>query len=432
MKSNLYFLLAILIELNLSAGAQDALTLKECYDRAIAVNSLSKEKDLYNSIWQLRDENLAKNWLPTLDVNGSFIYNSSVVDLRSTLESLPFPGIADALKPLPNEQYKLTIDVNQVFFDGGLTKNTRALQKADLNLNEKQTEADQYKLREQINNYFFNLILIEHHRDLLINYLEIINSKIAAMQSAINNGLITKTDLDVMQSEKIRLEQQLTENEIMKNSLLKNLSDLTGLSLKSTTTLLLPVINKDNSSGLARPELQLFDLRKEMLSASLNVVESKRLPKAFGFATMGYGNPPGNNFFRDEFAPFYILGAGVKWNIFDWNKTSNEKKVISLQQDILDGRKSDLTDNLNRLLESKKAEITSLEKVVESDSALITLRQRITIASESQYDNGTLTASDYIKEVNSEKEAKINYEIHKISLVKARVEYMNIAGEEIE
>jgi outer membrane protein TolC len=432
MKRNLYFLIAILIELNLSARAQDALTLKECYDRAMTVNSLSKEKDLYNSIWQLKDENLAKNWLPTLDANGSFIYNSSVVDLRSTLESLPFPGIADALKPLPNEQYKLTIDINQVFFDGGLTKNTRALQKADLSLSEKQTEADQYQLRGQINNYYFNLILIEHHRDLLTNYLEIINSKIAAMQSAINNGLITKSDFDVMQAEKIRLDQQLTENEIRKNSLLKNLSDLTGLSLKPTTNFLLPVINKDNSPDLVRPELQLFDLRKEILSASLNLEESKRLPKAYGFATMGYGNPPGNNFFRDEFAPFYILGAGIKWNIFDWSKTSNEKKAISLQQEILDGRKSDLADNLNRLLESKKAEITSLEKMVESDSVLITLRKRITIASESQYDNGTLTATDYIKEVNSEKEAQINYEIHKISLVKARVEYMNIAGEEIE
>lgn len=432
MKSRLYFLIVLLIELSITGRSQEALTLKECYDRAISVNSLSEEKDIYNSIWQLKDENLAKTWLPTLDANGSFIYNSSVIDLRSELGSLPLPGIADALKPLPNEQYKVTLDINQVIFDGGLTKSTRALQKADLNLSEKQSEADQYQLRSQINGYYFNLILIDHHRDLLNNYLEIVNSKLKAMLSAINNGLITKSDLDVMQSEKIRLEQQLTENEIRKTSLLKNLSDLTGLNLKSSTTLLLPVISRDMASDLSRPELQLFDLRKELLSANLNVTQTRRLPKAFGFASLGYGNPPGNNFFRDEFAPFYILGAGIKWNIFDWNKTTNEKKVISLQQEILDGRKSDLTDNLNRLLESKKAEISSLEKMVESDSVLITLRKRITIAAESQYDNGTLTATDYMREMNSEKEARINYEIHKISLVKARVEYLNITGKDIE
>ena len=70
--------------------------------------------------------------------------------------------------------------------------------------------------------------------------------------------------------------------------------------------------------------------------------------------------------------------------------------------------------------------------MVESDSVLITLRKRITIAAESQYDNGTLTATDYMREMNSEKEARINYEIHKISLVKARVEYLNITGKDIE
>ena len=28
------------------------------------------------------------------------------------------------------------------------------------------------------------------------------------------------------------------------------------------------------------------------------MVQSKRMPKAFGFATLGYGNPPGSDFFK--------------------------------------------------------------------------------------------------------------------------------------
>jgi len=83
----------------------------------------------------------------------------------------------------------------------------------------------------------------------------------------------------------------------------------------------------------------MFDLRKEQLTAGIKLSESKRMPKAFGFATLGYGNPPGSNFFRNEFAPYYILGAGIKWNIFDWNKVKNEKQIVSLQQRIIDDRK---------------------------------------------------------------------------------------------
>ena len=162
------------------------------------------------------------------------------------------------------------------------------------------------------------------------------------------------------------------------------------------------------------------------------VIQSKRMPKAFGFATLGYGNPPGTNFFKDEFAPYYILGAGLKWNIFDWNKVKNEKQVISLQQGIIDNRKSDLTDNLKRLLDAKSAEISSLRSLLESDSELIAIRKRITAAAESQYENGTITATDYMNEMISQRQAELNFEIHKINLAMAQVEYMNISGKEIE
>ena len=41
-----------------------------------------------------KDENLAKGWFPTLDANGSLVYNSSVIDMSGVLGSLPIPGIA--------------------------------------------------------------------------------------------------------------------------------------------------------------------------------------------------------------------------------------------------------------------------------------------------------------------------------------------------
>jgi len=194
----------------------------------------------------------------------------------------------------------------------------------------------------------------------------------------------------------------------------------------------LPAVGEFLPEELNRPELELFDLKKEQLAASLDLLQAKTRPKAFGFATLGYGNPPGNNFFKDEFAPFYIVGAGVKWNIFDWDKTRNEKQAVALQQSILDGRKEELTDHLTRALDAKKAEISSLEALLERDDELIALRKRITTTAESQYANGILTATEYLNELNAEKQSLVNREIHKISLVMARVGYLNISGREIE
>src|ERR1035437_7863124 len=413
-------------------NAQKILTLKECYDRAMTANALAGEKTGYSDISRLKDENLVKGWLPTLDANGSFIYNSSVLDLSGVLGSLPIPGIAGAIKPLPNEQYKVTLDINQVIYDGGAIKGARALEKADLNVNEKQTETDLYKLRGQINGYYFNILLLTRQKELLNNYLEIINKRIESIRSGINNGVILKSDEDVMTSEKINIEQQLAENDIRKTAFLKILSNLTGNEIDVSTEFILPALTSELSTELLRHELQLFDLRREQLAAGMKVIESKRMPKAIGFATLGYGNPPGSNFFKNEFAPYYVLGASIKWNIFDWNKAKNEKQIITFEQSIIDNRKNDLTDNLKRLMESNNSEILSLRVLIESDSQLITLRKRITASSESQYQNGTITATEYLNQLNSERQAMINFEIHKINLSMARIEYLNISGQEIE
>jgi outer membrane protein TolC len=432
MEKRVLILFILIIPFVSGLKGQKVLTLKECYEMAMAVTPIAKEREAYSQISAVKDKNLSKGWLPTLDASGSFIYNSSVVDMIDVLGAMPIPGIANLIQPLPHEQYKLTVDINQVIYDGGAIKGARALEKADLNINEKQTETDLYKLRGLINGYYFNLLLLDRQKELLQSYHELITKRIASMNSALASGVILKSDIDVLASEKIKLEQQISENEIRKASLLKILSSLTGSEIDASAEFVLPSPGKKLSGELLRPELQIFDLRKEQLDAGLQVIQSKRMPKAFGFATLGYGNPPGSNFFKDEFAPYYMLGASVKWNIFDWNKTRNEKQLINLQKGILENRKSDLTVNLNRLLEAKNAEIVNLNSMLESDTALIAIRKRITRTAGSQYENGTITATEFLNAMNSERQAMINYEIHKINLAMAKIEYLNISGKEIE
>ncbi len=428
----IYILLCITLTGSTAVEAQKIMTLKECYEKAYDSAPLSAEKAVYDNIRDKRDKNLAKGWLPVLDANGSFIYNSSVVNMADVIASLPLPGIEDLIKPMPHEQYRITLDINQMIYDGGAIKSARALEKAAFHINEKQNETDLYQLRAQINSHYFNFLLLDRQKELLQNYLVIINRKIASLNSAAESGMILKSDIDVLTSEKLKIEQELTGNGIRKMSLLKILSDLTGSEIDSSVQFVLPQTGKEMTDELARPELLIFDLRKAQLDISMQLIQGNRMPKAFSYATFGYGNPPGSNFFRNEFAPYYILGAGIKWNILDWNKSKNEKQIVLLQQNLTDIRKNDLTDKLKRLLDAKRSEISSLESLLQTDSELIEIRKRITAAAGSQYDNGTITATDYMNELNSEKQAVINYEIHRINLAAARVDYFNICGKEIE
>jgi len=374
------------------SSAQKILTLKDCYDMALNANALSGEKEAYADISKIRDENLAKGWLPSLDASANFIYNSDVVDFAATTAAMP--AMASVFHPMPQDQYKLTLDINQVIYDGGAIRSARQLEQADLQLNEKQTEADLYKVRAQVNTYFFNIMILNRQKDLLKNYLDLLDKRLIAIESGVKNGVIKKSDSDVIASEKIRLEQQLTENKLRLNAFLKILSEMTDSEINESTELMLPAGNDSFTQELSRPELDIFDLRKEQLSAGIKMVESRRMPKAFGFATLGYGNPPGQNFFEDSFDTYYIIGAGIKWNIFDWNKAKNDKKVISMQQQIIDNRKTVLSDNLKRQLDGKLSEIRSLEELTATDLQLLELRKKITFSAESQYDNGTITATE--------------------------------------
>ncbi|MBN2863540.1 MAG: TolC family protein, partial [Bacteroidales bacterium] len=245
---------------------------------ASTVTPIAEESVTYSLISAVKDNNLSKGWLPTIDAGGTFIYNSSVVDMTDVLVNVPVPGFADLIEPLPHEQYKLTIDINQVIYDGGAIKGARALEKADLNINEKQTETDLYKLRGQINGYYFNLLLLDRQKELLRSYHDLITKRIASMNSALKSGVILKSDIDVLTVEKIKLEQQLNENDIRKRSLLNILSGLTGEEIDESTQFVLPVPVDNFSGALMRPELQIFDLRKEQLKAGLQVIQSRRMP----------------------------------------------------------------------------------------------------------------------------------------------------------
>jgi outer membrane protein TolC len=428
-----YLTLLLLIGSNIVAQEKaEIITLGRCYEGAGKVNAIAGEENTYSRIWELKDANLSRGWLPVIDANGTFVYNSSVIDMSSALGALPIPGISDLIKPLPHEQYRITVDINQLIYDGGVIKSAREIEKADLEANMKQTEADIYKLRSQINTYYFNIMLLERQKEIIQNYLSLFDKRISAIRSGISNGMLLPGDVDVITAEKIKLTQQLEENEIRKTALLKVLSQITGLDLGTSPVLILPAFPDELSMEVKRPELELFDLRKQQLDAGLDLISSKRMPKAFGFATLGFGNPPGNNFFKDEFAPYYILGAGVKWNIFDWNKAASEKQVVLLQQSILENRKTDLSDNLTRLLEIKRSEIKSIDALIATDTELVALRKRISTAAESQYNNGTITATELMNEMTSERFALINSELHKVSLVLAQVEYYNISGQNIE
>ena len=106
--------------------AQEAFTLQGCYNEALLSHPLNKQIQTQQEIWLLNDKSILSGWYPTIDAGANITYNTSVADMNDLLESLPIPGgLTDQIDGMPHDQYKLTIDINQVLWDGGAIKNNR-------------------------------------------------------------------------------------------------------------------------------------------------------------------------------------------------------------------------------------------------------------------------------------------------------------------
>jgi outer membrane protein TolC len=417
---------AMLLSLSHASFSQKIVTLWQCYDSAAVATPLSGEGALYSEMSSLRNQNLASAWLPSLDLNGSFSYQSDVTDMTKMLGSIPLPP--GSLPSIPHEQYRATFDVSQVIWDGGVTRSARAVEQVVNELNMKQNEADVYRLREQVNNYYFSVLLVSGQMEVTGFLISDLDGRIKEASSGVTNGVVTPVTLDVLRAEKIKAGQQLTELTRRRESLVSALEQITGVAGLQDASFQLPDIIISGDEIIDNPDMRLFEVRSRQLEVSKNLLKSQRMPKAFGFAQAAYGNPPGSNFFSETADFYYSVGAGFKWNIFDWNKNSNERKSLSIQQQLIDIRRSATGESLQRLLTVKMAEITALREAAEQDDELITIRKKITGVAASQLENGTITASQYLTELNNEKQAVISAAVRQISLSRAEVEYIYITG----
>ncbi len=425
MKNLILFATILLLYSPLSA---QPLSLFDCYEKAEARHPLQQELKNRRLLYELKKKNLTSHWLPDIEANARATYMSDVVEFERIIGSLPIPLPPGSFQNMPKEQYKASLDVTQTLFDGGLVHAGKLAEKAKLLADEQAVQVQFYKMREQINQSYFALLMLAKQQDLLGLYVDQIEAQRKVVLSGVNNGVIVPGDLDAMDAELLNIQQKLVEISVNKKKLTAILGELIGESVKGTQVAL-PELQVLQSDEILRPEERLFAAQKAALGANKKVLSAQRLPKAMLFGAYAYGNPPGNDFFRDEFDTYYIVGAGLSWNVSDWNTTKRNKEALQAQQNILDAKKAEFERQIRMALNNAHAELERLQALLQNDERLIELRQRIAAAAASKLKNGVIKAADYLDTLNDEREARINFEMHKIQLVQAKANYLTINGQ---
>ena len=399
----------------------DTLTLDICQKKALENYPLIKQKDLISKTSELKLINIAKVYLPQLNLNGQATYQSEVTELPIVIPHVTIPT-------LDKDQYKAELDVNENIYDGGQSAKQKKLEQVSLQSNLQDLETELYQLKDKVNTVFFGIIALQESKKLLLVQKEDVKNNLAKVESGVKNGALLQSDADVLKAEIIKLDEQVIELESGITSGFNMLGDYLNATISETAILKLPeaVIAKTDYD-IARPELKSFDLQQQTLDASKSLLDCRLIPRLSGFGELGYGRP-GLNMLTNNFSSYYYVGAKVTWTLWDWHETKNEKQLIDIQSQTLNTQKDQFNQDIKLMLEKNISDIQKCQDLMEKDKEIIELRKSITLSSESQMVNGAITATEYLTEKNEELQAKLNLETHKIELVKAQIDYLTTKG----
>ena len=417
----------ILLIYNANAYSQDFLELDSCIEITIKNYPIFKDKILNKKISELNIKNNRSNYLPTLDFEGKVTYQSDVFRLDIDLPDIP--GFDISLPDPPADQYDFSLNISQLIYDGGTVKNLNFIEQKKLLAEQKKNDVELYKLKEQVEETYFSILILQKTNEQFVLTINELQKKMKTVNSAVTNGVLTSENIDILQAEIYKLEQDLIEIEENKKAGKKILQELMSSELPDDIKLKLPNDFEIliDSITISRPEEELFVLQKDILSANEKLLQSSRLPNLGAFAKGGYGNP-GLTMINDEWNPYFIVGAKLTWNIWDKNKTKRNKEILKINSDFIDSKKETFNKNINIRCKKELGEISKLKRLIKKDNEIIILQKSICKKAGSKLNNGIITSMDYISLLNNKNRSIIKSEIHKILLIKAKRNYIRILG----
>ena len=386
-------------------NAQETITLEQCYQWSRENYPLIKKQELIKKAEQYTTENALKGWLPQVNITAQATYQNDVTQFPVKLPNVN-------VEPLSKDQYKVFADVSQTIYDGGNIRNQKNLAKIQSEVQTIQTEVELDKLKERINQLYFGILQTDKQLSQLQLTKSDINEGIKKADAQLKNGVIFRSNLDVLKAELVKIEQKEIELHAIKQNFVQMLSYFIKKNIDENTQLETPekiLLTKNNN----RSELKLFDAQKQLLETQRKIINTKNTPKLGAFFQGGYGKP-GFNMLKNEFDIFYIGGIRLNIPISGFYTQKNDLALLENQSQDIEIQRENFLFNQNFIEIQQRNDLEKIQNLIDKDNELIELRKNIKTASLAQLENGVINTNDYLREVNAEEQAiltKITHEI---------------------
>lgn len=398
-------------------------TLDECIGWAYDNYPQIKEMSLIEMTKGIDLKNAAYAWLPHLNISGKATWQSEVVEMP-----MDIPGMDINI---PHDQYGLTAEFTQQIWDGGTSRSQKELAEAGAEVKKTQLETNLWSIRSRVQNVFLGIILIDKQLELNRLLRESLERSSEEVKSRMEAGVALPSDLDQVSVNILSCLQQRASLDADRKSYVKILGLLTGRDM-TDVELAVPqdAVNYVDDGARdfeTRPEMAFYAAQlkqNEFQRRQLNTLISPKLNLSL---QGGYGRP-GMNMLSGDFSGYFVAGLKLQWNIGALYTRGLDKRKVNADAQKIDLTRKSFILNSSVEAEQKNNAILKARDVLEKDSEIIGLRQRIRASGENQYREGTIKMNDYLSMLDEEYKAKANESMHEVQLMMAVYDMKNTIG----
>lgn len=439
MKLRLLLLFSLTL-FTISATAQRKLTIEECQDLALADNgSVKINNELVEAAADTRRSALAA-FFPRLSANGMYMWNQKNISLLHNVlvtdmgtfnaaeksftfseeKLLPdlFPTLSDELAKFLGEKYanlhdRLTLNIHNVYagqigvvqpvYLGGRLRETYNLTKGAEKIAKIKADKGRADVITDVNEAYWRVVAVQEKLKLATQYVDLLKQLEANVNTAIEEGVATKSDL-------LKVKMKLSEGEMKKAQAEDGLAlskmalcQLCGLALDEDIELddskleqysmVADTTDVDPNAPQRRSEIQLLSEAEKMSRSFVRLSSAGLQPNILASANYIITNPSVYDGFNNRFEGMFNVGVVVNIPIahvdaiYRYKAAKHIAKTAKLKlEDSIEMIRLQITQSTqkvkhsNRRLKSAQANMEQAEEVLRM--------------AEEAYDEGMATSTD--------------------------------------
>jgi len=398
-----------------SYAQQRNFTLKEMLNLAVQNNPATKQKDYVRDMGRENEKLLYAGLYPEINATEQSTFQNEVT-------AIDLPGVPS----LKKDNYNVGLDVRYPITPFGEFRAQKEIEQVKTSMGIDQLDTELQRIRELVTNLYGNILLQKENREMLLLRRSDLDTQRKKIAVGVANGTILKSNQLVFESEILITDQKIEDTDAAILGLAQTLSILTGVKVDANDNFHLPD-DMVSDKAVSRTEIKVFKDQTNLLDLQANLLKKENQPKIFLFGQGFYGRP-GYNFLDVSFRPYGMAGIGMSLNLNNLLTQPRRLKMIDINKQVISQQEEAFNMNLQASLDPKKTEISKYENIISKDEQILSNRKEIIRTANSQLENGVITSTEYLTELNAENTAQLNLTLHKVQLALSIAQYNTLLG----